>query len=654
MIVATAGHVDHGKTLLVRQLTGVDTDRLPEEQARGMTIELGFAYRDLGDGSLTGFVDVPGHERFIRTMVAGVSGIDVVLFVVAADDGPMPQTAEHLAILDLLGVERGVIALSKCDRVAPDRVSAVTAEVRALLAGTALTQCPIVPVSALTGYGIEELRGALLTARADLPAREQSGAFRLAVDRSFVIKGAGRVVTGTVFAGQVAVGDSVHHAPGGGELRVRGLHAQNREATMAYAGQRCALNVAGAGVRDGDIARGDWIVAGSAHFSSRRIDARVRVVAGEARALANRTPVHVHIGAADSTGRLITYDGRAIAPGESALVQILLDHELHAVRGDRVVLRDQSARRTLGGGEVVDPLPDIRGRRRSERLAYLDALTANATTTALGAALDALPDGLDLQRFQRSFNLTDADAAALWRDAGIVVYGAANVARGVTQARWHALELDVCAALGDYHAAEPGSAGASSIDLVRRLPIKYSRPLLDACLDDLVGRGVIGRAGGLLHLPGYEPKRDPREEALWRRVYPLLAVPDARVPVVHDMLAPLKLAQPELERFLAAAARQGRIIKVSAKRYFLPDMIERFTAVVHDLARDNTDGRFGAAAFRDRAGIGRNAAIEILEYFDRIGLTRRQGEVRVVLNAGRSARGASINPTESSGQHAEE
>ena len=246
MIVATAGHVDHGKTLLVKALTGTDTDRLPEEKARGLTIDLGFAYRDLGDGSVTGFVDVPGHEKFIRTMVAGVSGIDVVLFIVAADDGPMPQTAEHLAILDLLGVTRGVVALTKIDRVEAARVAELEARCAALLAPTALAGSPVVPVSAVTGEGIETLREHLLDCARRLPPRAVTGNFRLAVDRSFLLKGAGRVVTGTVFSGAVELEAAVVHLPHGGELRVRGIHAQNREAARAQAGQRCALNLAGA------------------------------------------------------------------------------------------------------------------------------------------------------------------------------------------------------------------------------------------------------------------------------------------------------------------------------------------------------------------------------------------------------------------------
>ncbi|MGR8921481.1 MAG: selenocysteine-specific translation elongation factor [Gammaproteobacteria bacterium] len=631
MIVATAGHVDHGKTLLVEALTGVDTDRLPEEKQRGLTIELGFAYHDLGDGRTTGFIDVPGHERFIRTMVAGVSGIDVVLFIVAADDGPMPQTAEHLAILDLLGVTRGVVALTKIDRVSEQRLAQVTAECRELLAGGPLAEAAIVPVSALEGYGIEALRGELLDLAGTTPPRAAGGNFRLAIDRSFLLKGAGRVVTGTVFSGGVDVNDAVHHVPGGGEVRARGIHAQNAEAVSAQAGQRTALNLAGAGLRDGEIHRGDWIVAAGAAFATKRFDAEIRVLAGESRALRNRTPVHVHIGAADVTGRVVTFDGKAIEPGSSGLAQVLLDRELHCVRGDRLVLRDQSARRTIAGGRVLDPLPDVRGRSRRERSAYLEAMREPTAAAALTAALAALPDGVDLVRFRRSWNLNAAEAQALEQEVPLIVLDAGDRMLGFEPGRFEALKAMLPPALEACHAAAADRPGATEAEIAKALPERLRPALLRLLADTLVAAGTLEREGALLRLPGHRVRRSPADEALWRRVEPLLRRDDGKVPVVHDMLEPLGVPHKILEAFLTRSAQQGHVVKVSSKRYFLPQSMARFEDIARALAASQPDGVFSVADFRNESGIGRNAVVEILEYFDRVGLTRRHGQVRKLI-----------------------
>ena len=634
MIIATAGHVDHGKTLLVKALTGTDTDRLPEEKARGLTIDLGFAYHDLGDGTVTGFVDVPGHERFVRTMVAGVSGIDGVMLVIAADDGPMPQTAEHLAILDLLGVTRGVVVLTKTDRVDAGRLAAVTAECRALLAPTALAGLPVMPVSALTGDGVADLRAALRALARDTPPRAIKGGFRLAVDRSFLLKGTGRVVTGTVFAGTVAVDDTLHHVPDGGVLRVRGIHAQNHAAERALAGQRCALNLAGAGLRDGELHRGDWVVSPALGFTTRRLDIDVRVLETEPRALRNRTPVHVHVGAADVTGRLVTFDGQAVAPGDSAPAQLLLDRDLHAVRGDRLVLRDQSAQRTVGGGVVLNPLPAVRGHDRRERLAYLAAMRAADAATALARVLETCPDGIDLEPFVQAWNLDPVAETALLESVPHKLIGAGDARRVLVPARWTALREQVVPALQKCHAAAPDRAGVSEADLARTLPERMRAALFASVLDDLLATGAIERNGGLLRLRGHAVKRSAADEALWRRVRRLLDVPDGKVPVVHDMLASLRLELKPLEAFLQRSAQQGHLVRVSAKRYYLPETVARLEAVVRELAATRPGGTFTVADFRDRTGIGRNAVVEILEYFDRVGLTHRQGEVRKLLRAG--------------------
>lgn len=632
MIVATAGHVDHGKTLLVKALTGVDTDRLPEEKSRGLTIELGFAYRDLGDGEVAGFIDVPGHERFIRTMVAGVSGIDVVLFVIAADDGPMPQTEEHLAILDLLGVSHGVVALTKVDRVDASRVEEVGEAIRALVAGTRLEGMPVLPVSALTGEGVDALRDALLETRLGVAERPVAGNFRLAVDRSFVLKGAGRIVTGTVFTGEVRLGDAVHVVPSGGELRVRGIHAQNTESEHARAGQRCALNVAGASLRQHEIRRGEWVTGADAAFATNRFDARIEVLASESRPLRNRTPVHVHVGAADVTGRIVTLDGKSIAPGAHGLAHVLLDRPIGAVRGDRAILRDQSARRTLGGAEVLDPLPAVRGRTRSQRRAQLDAMAEAAPGAALAGALEQVEGGVDLARFARAWNLTAAEAAALYDEAALRRVETEAGPVGLQPAAWDALGPALLAALEAHHRDQPQSLGCAEAALLAALPVRVAPGVGEAALEALVAAGEAVRDGGLVRLPAHEVKRSPQDEAMWAKVRPLLDRADLKVPVVHDMLERLRLTQPALEAFLARAAGQGDVVKISAKRYFLPATVATLAGFVRELAGAHPDGVFTAAEYRDKAGIGRNAVIEILEYFDRVGFTRRHGQVRIILN----------------------
>ena len=631
MLIATAGHVDHGKTSLVRALTGVDTDRLPEEKKRGVSIDLGFAYDNLGSDRSIGFIDVPGHEKFVRNMLAGVGAVDAVLLVVAADDGPMPQTAEHLAILDLLGVERGIIALTKIDRVDQARVDAVRGEIDQLISDSSLQACPIIPVSGHTGAGVDQLRDALKVLKQQLPGRSEQGNFRLAVDRSFILKGAGRVVTGTVFSGKLDVDTVARHTPGDAEVRVRSIHAQNADALRASVGQRCALNIVGADLRDDSISRGDWIVAPAAGFTTRRIDCELRALKTETRGLKNRTPVHVHIGAADVTGRLVTFSGKAIDHSEPGRAQILLDRELHCVRGDHVVLRDQSARRTVGGGVVRDPIPDARGRSRPKRLAYLEAMCKDDASESLAAAMAALPDGVDLVRFARSWNLTSAESSDIETALDLMKVVDGDQQLVFEASRWQSLCAQVPAALERWHKAHPDRAGANPADLNRELDEKLTPQVLSLVIDALLAAKKIEREGGQVRLPRHEARRSPEDERLWRRVKPLLARPDLKVPVVHDMLDKVGIPLKGFEAFLARSAQQGYVVKVSNKRYFLPESIERMEAMIYQLADSNPDQVFSVADFRGIAGIGRNAIIEILEYFDRIGITRRHGQVRKLI-----------------------
>ena len=584
MIVATAGHVDHGKTSLVRALTGVDTDRLPEEKRRGMTIDLGFAYT----GSI-GFVDVPGHERFIRNMLAGVGGIDLTLLVVAADDGVMPQTREHLAIVDLLGIARGAVAITKVDGAAPERVAEVRAEVGALLASTRLAASPFFALSSVSGAGVDALREHLERAARSVGERKSSGNFRLAVDRCFTIAGAGLVVTGTALSGEVTIGDEVRALLAGTRARVRSIHAHNKPAQRGRAGQRLALNLAS--VKD-PIARGDWIVAGNAPPAVMKFDARLRTL-GEP--LKHWTPVHVHIGAADVLGRVALLD-------DSGLVQLVLDQPVGAVHGERFIVRDQSARRTLGGGVVIDVFPPARGRARPERLACLRAMEGEE----LDALLACSPAGVDLTRYSANRNLPAMNG---WRFAPI---------------HWQALRESALERLAGWHRDFPQS-GAMPEDRIARAP----REVQTMLVEELVREGRVVREGAGLRLASHRVELSAADAKLWNLLRPLLEQAALRPPSVAELAATLSEEARKLEAALARLASQGLLVRVSKNRFFLPAAVRQLEELAVQEAR--ASGAITAAAFRDRSQIGRNLAIEVLEFFDRIKFTRRAGDKHVLV-----------------------
>src|SRR5262245_19703899 len=390
MIIGTAGHIDHGKTSLVRALTGVDTDRLKEEKARGVSIDLGFAYLPAPDGTVLGFVDVPGHEKFIHNMLAGATGIDFVLLVVAADDGVMPQTLEHLAIVDLLGIERGVVALTKSDLVDTSRRAEVTEVISATLAGTGLAGSDVIPVSPVTGEGIESLRDRLYEAAHAIGTHAEKGRFRLAIDRSFLLAGAGTVVTGTVLSGAVNVGDRVTVSPSGRAARVRSIHAQNRPAERGAAGERCALNLAGDGISKDAIARGDVVLDPELQAPSERVDASLRVLGSEQKPVTQWTPVRLHHAATDVAARVVLL-GEPVAPGTEGLVQLVLERPIAAAVHDRFVLRDTTAQRTIAGGRFLDLRAPARKRRTGERIEQLAAHAVEDPRAALTALLARAP-----------------------------------------------------------------------------------------------------------------------------------------------------------------------------------------------------------------------------------------------------------------------
>ncbi|MCZ6592726.1 MAG: selenocysteine-specific translation elongation factor [Alphaproteobacteria bacterium] len=632
MIVATAGHIDHGKTLLVKALTGIDADRLPEEKQRGMTIDLGFAYHTLTDGTVLGFVDVPGHERFIGNMLAGVTGIDYALLVVAADDGPMPQTREHLAILNLLGVSRGIVALTKIDRVEATRVADVSAAITNLLAPTTLADAPIFPVSAITGDGVEALAAHFSAVAGEASDRSTRGNFRLAIDRAFTVAGAGLVVTGTVFTGRIEAGTHMFLADSGESARVRGIHANNQESGQGVTGQRCAVNLAG--IDKEIVRRGDWLVSSPDLRPVRKMDTQLRVLDTEVRPLRHWTPVHVHLGAADVTGRVAVLGADQIAPGAIARAQLVLDQPIGAVARDRFIIRDQSAQRTLGGGHVVDIFPPARGRARPERLAMLDALDTDDDAAALTDALNVASTGLDLRRFAIARNLTGDELEAVVGPSAAIVIGPAQSRLAFSQAAWQSLREDTLAALDRFHAQHTDRLGPSVAQLRRSLGRHVAEEAFAGLVDALTADGTIASDGMLLHRPSQKPVLAPEDQKLWIEISPLLSETPHQPPVVHDLAREVGVSPEKIARTLRRAAALGLVIQASKNRFFESAALASLATVFEDVARDETDG-VGPGAFRDRAGMGRNLAIEVLEFFDRAGLSQREGNVRRLVRPAR-------------------
>ncbi|HTQ74062.1 MAG TPA: selenocysteine-specific translation elongation factor [Burkholderiales bacterium] len=620
MIIGTAGHIDHGKTTLVKALTGVDTDRLKEEKARGISIELGYAYLPLEGGDVLGFVDVPGHERFVHHMLAGAMGIDFALLVIAADDGVMPQTLEHVDILDLLGVSRGAVALTKIDRVGPERSAAASEAASALIAKTPLAGAPVFPVSAVTGEGMASLLDYLRSEAAAFTRRAAEGGFRLAVDRCFTLAGAGTVVTGTVFAGIARVGDELVVTPSGSKVRVRGIHAQNRAAPEARAGDRCALNLAG--VAKDQVERGEWVAAPALHAPSQRFDARIRLLAGASRALKHWAPVHVHIGAARLTARVALLDAEELQPGGTALAQLVLDAPHSACHGDILVLRNHAADRTIGGGMILDPDGPARRRRSKERLAAMAALESKEPRAALAGLLAGAPFGIDLARFARSFN-RPVDALAPPGDAvRRVKAGGADV--GFSSAHWSAMKQKVRDGLAAFHDKYPDELGP---DAGRARRMWLPQAPLAACtalIDELLAEGGVARNGPWLHLPTHSVSLSKAEQQLAERLIPMLEGGAFDPPWVRDLARKAGSTEVQARQLLLRLGRRGEVYQVVKDLFYSKRAVAELASLAAELERK--DGEVRAAVFRDRTGLGRKRAIQILEFFDRVGYTRRVRE----------------------------
>ena len=734
MMIGTAGHIDHGKTSLVRALTGTDTDRLPEEKKRGMSIELGYAFlAPSDDGPAVGessaasaatagqtkvvpalglprepiaFIDVPGHEKLLHTMISGATGIDFALLLVAADDGVMPQTREHLAVLSLLGIDRGVVAITKIDRVDEARVQEVTQQVTALLADTPLAHAPIIPVSATRGDGVAELRqrlraeavrldathGADGTADphdSDSPVRAaaatepaettaettaalpaQTG-FRLAIDRVFSLDGVGTVATGTVHAGRVQVGDVLQQLPDGPkELRVRSLHAQNRSTDIAHAGQRCAINLAS--VERDQLQRGHWLAQPGIASVSDRLDVELHLWHAEPRAIRSGTRVHVHLGTTASPAAVAVLDADTLAPGCTGLAQLVLPQPLAAWHGDRLILRDAAGQRIIGGGRVLDSRAPVRYRRTPQRLQLLQALQRPALRDRLAGLLETCEHGVDLRQWQQVFGLASVSAF----DASLQTLPHRRLAGDfiIGEPAWQHLRRSVLDTLAAYHQNATDEIGPDAARLRRLARLRMDDAHWRLLLDALVKEGSVAQSGAFVHLPEHGSQLAARDETLLQRLAPHLMEAGAQGAWVRDLAEHIGEPAANLRPAMARLARSGHLYQVVKDLYLDAATAARLAALVRQLAladkepaesdqaevqqasEQPAEGTPGAepgrrharaslkptgqggnalpilkvAEFRDASGLGRKRAVQMLEFFDRIGLCRRVGDTHVL------------------------
>jgi len=621
MIIGTAGHIDHGKTTLVKALTGVDCDRLKEEKARGITVDLGYAYTPLPNGEMLGFIDVPGHEKLIHNMLAGATGIDFALLVIAADDGPMPQTREHLEIIELLGIRRGAVALTKIDITSAERQAQAIVEITELLAGTALAAAPIFPVAAAAGIGIDELGAYLDQVASALGEPSPQGGFRLAIDRCFTLAGIGTVVTGTAFSGMVKVGDQLLLSPPGKAVRVRSLRVQDQVGESGHAGQRIALGLAG--IEKSEIERGMWLLAPNLHTPISRFDAQIRVLSGQP-ALKHWTQVHLHLGAADVPARIALLGTDEIPPGGEHWAQITVDRNIGALAADRFILRDASARHTIGGGRVLDIFPPNRKKRSPERLAMLAALADEHPARALQLASEQQPAGVDLDAYALNRNL---DTASLQQAiAGLALKVVGNTA--FSPAGWQALADKLLAALAAEHQRAPDMPGVER-DRLRRLTLPtLARPAFDLLLAEPLSDGRIIQTNAWLHLPEHRVQLAVNDRELWLRLKPLLDAAPNNPPRIRDLARAQGIGEENLRSLFKRVARMGEAYPVAHDHYFSAGAVAELAEQVAKL--NSRDGCARAASLRDEIGGGRKVAIHILEFFDRIGYTRRVRDTHIL------------------------
>ncbi|MDH3511308.1 MAG: selenocysteine-specific translation elongation factor, partial [Gammaproteobacteria bacterium] len=592
------------------------------------TITPGFAYCDLDDARI-GFVDVPGHHQFIHNMLSGIAGIDAVLVVVAADEGIMPQTVEHVRIMDLLGIDRAVLVISKIDRTDPELLTILESELETFVRGTCLEHAPLVHTAVPAGDGIDELRRQLRNMAAKLPERRAAGNFRLAIDRAFTLKGIGVVVTGFVHAGQVQRNDDLVIVPDEIPVRLRGIFSDDQAATVASVGHRCALNLGGVDLER--TRRGQWLTTNDASFGTTRVDVRLNASTDAKRPLLHWTPVHIFHGASHVTGRVVLSEDRQLTPGETQLAQLVLDHPIVAMRGDICILRNQASDQTLAGAVIVDIFASRRGRKLPSRIKQLRRMENSNPHDCLQALIHDTNDGVVLERFRLNWNLTPAEAKTLYGRIDAVLIDTGDGILGFDPGKWTTLRGDILFRITEWHRDRPNSAGIRLNELRDALSRKISSTVLKAALDSLVQNAEITQAGPAYHLPAFRANMLDADAARWKIVHARIKDAGMRPPTVEELAESCHMEVQLTRSLLLQAEKLKLVTRLEPNRFFLPDTLQQLAHRLAKLAENSTDGRVTAADYRDQSGLGRNLTIKVLEHFDAIQLTRRIGDSRCLI-----------------------
>lgn len=624
IIVGTAGHVDHGKTTLIRALTGVNTDRLREEQERGMTIDLGFASLTLPNGQRIGIVDVPGHERFLKNMLAGAGGVDVALMVIAADESVMPQTTEHLEILELLEVKRGVIALTKADMVDEEWLSVVQDDIRAALADTFLSDAPMVPVSGVTGMGIPDLIDALQTTCETVEARDASGPFRIPVDRVFTLTGFGTVITGTLVSGTIRVGDPVEVQPSGLESRARQIQVHGKKVDQAEAGSRVAVNLAGLEIAD--LARGDVVSSPGALKESSVVDVRLTLLGNAPHPLKNRTRVRFHAGTAEILGRLTILDRDELKPGEQAYAQFRAETPSAVSRGDRFVIRSYSPMVTIGGGIVIEPNARKHKRFDEGTIDSLETASKGTPEELLEQALRQAPAGIASQELLRKVEVSEVSALLeSLKDAGkAVALDGGRLIHTSVLSQYASAMRDV---LSGFHMTHPLRPGMPREELRTAAGKGLESKVFASVLAQLQSRGELTVSDASVRLTGFEPTLTPAQQSASDALAHTLLDTGLNVPDADEFLRGTGLPQTEAKEILDLLASRGEVVKIAEGIYLHASTVEQAESTVRKFIEEN--GKLTVSQFRDLTGTSRKYAVPLLEYFDSKRITRRIGDERV-------------------------